>query len=171
MSTLLRMPRNKMKGKQRGVKAAIAETDGEFDDMLAELRAADLTASIASSSNSSGSGTSTSINTSTTITNSASTSSSTANAIEVPEERIIDAVERGNIGQLRRWDRQGVRVTGSIPLCYAAAGGYLDIVQCLIKVLGAAVDQPTLHGRTALHQAAASGQAQCLVREFGADIK
>jgi ankyrin repeat protein len=167
------MPMNNKKGKRRGAEAATAETDGEFDDMLAEVRAADLIAATASISNSSGSGASTSTNTSPANTNVASTSSSTANAIEIPEERITDAVEQGNLGQLRRWGRQGVRVTSSGPLCYAAAGGWLDIVQCLIKELEAAVDQTTNHGRTALHLAAASGQiavAQCLVQEFDANI-
>jgi hypothetical protein len=74
--------------------------------------------------------------------------------MEIPEERIIEAVQRGNIGQLRRWGRQGLRVTSSGPLGCAAARGRLDVVQCLVNELGTDVDKADEEGCTALHHAA-----------------
>jgi ankyrin repeat protein len=49
--------------------------------------------------------------------------------------------------------------------------GYLDIVRYLVKELGANVNQTTLSGATALHNAARQGSldvVQCLVKELGA---
>jgi ankyrin repeat protein len=176
------MPKNNKKGKQGRAKAATAEIDVDFDDMLAELRATDLTAVPASSNSSSSI-----INTSATITNVASMARSTRNVIEIPEARIIEAIQRGNIGQLRRWARQGLRVSSGLPLLHAAGLGKLDMVQCLVTELGATVDQTVsmvkergatgekrvTMGWTALHEAACAGQiavVRCLVVEFGADV-
>jgi hypothetical protein len=147
------MPKNNKKGKQRVAEVVTAETNGDFDDMLAAIRATNLTTATANSSSSSSSSSgSTSMNISATIADPSNTISSTTNAFEISE-----ALERGDIGQLQHWGRQGLRVTSSEPLAYAAEEGQLDMVQCLVKELGANVDQADHGGCTALHQAAAAG--------------
>jgi hypothetical protein len=173
----LRMPKNNQKGKRR---EATATSDDDFDDMLAELRAADLTALAAntssSSSNSSSSSSSSSASTTAnSITNTivASTASSTAKAIEVPEERIIEAIRRDDIAQLRRWARQGFRATSAVSLLYAASLGKVGIAQCLVQELGVGVNQADEGGYTPLFVAALEGHlamVRCLVKELGADV-
>jgi hypothetical protein len=166
------MPKENKKGQRQGGRAAIAETDGDFDDMLAEVRAAVLAdcATVSSSvSRSSGScGT-----TSATITNVVDTAASAANAIEVPEERILEAVERGNIGQLRRWARQGLHIKSGLPLLLAANLGKLDVVQSVVNELGADVNEPNDNGSTPLCIAAIMADlamVRCLVKELQADV-
>jgi hypothetical protein len=170
------MPKNKEKGKRR---EATNKSDGAFDEMLAELRAADLTAPAANTSNSSSSGSSSSSSSSATtasrITSAivASTASSTANTIEISEERIIQAVKRGNVAQLSRWAQQGLRITSSLPLAHAVKLGILAIARCLVRELGADVNQADEKDCTPLWVAASLGNlamVQCLVKELGADI-
>jgi hypothetical protein len=140
------MPKSNQRGNQRD---ATAQSDDDFDDMLAELRAADLTALAACSSSSSSSSSSSVISTIV-----ASAALSTAKTIQVLEERIIEAVRRDDIAQLRRWARQGLRVTGAMPLSHAVALGKLCMAQCLVQELGADVNQADGKGYTLLYSAA-----------------
>jgi hypothetical protein len=95
------------KGKGKKAEKAHAGADDEFDNMLVELRAADLTAEAAISSSSS------SHNSSSTSTSSPSNAynASEAEAEKVSEVALFQACVRGDISQLRRWARRGVRVT------------------------------------------------------------
>jgi hypothetical protein len=61
--------------------------------------------------------------------------------VDVPENIIVDACMRGDIVQLRRWGRQGVRF-GTRPLHVSAFHGILETVRCLVKVLGVDVNVP-----------------------------
>jgi ankyrin repeat protein len=168
----LRMPKNNQKCKRR---EATAQSDDAFDDMLAELRAADLAALAANSSSSSSSSSSNSNSSSiaTTASSSTSTVSLTAKAIKVSEERNIKAVMGDDIAQLRHWARQGLRVTSALPLVHAVLLGKLGIAQCLVQELGADVNEANGEGYTPLYVAAGKGDlamVRCLVKELGADI-
>jgi hypothetical protein len=65
---------------------------------------------------------------------------------------------RDDIAQLRRWARQGVRVTSALPLLYAVVLGKLGIVLCLVQELGAEVNQADEGGYTPLYVAAQEAQ-------------
>jgi hypothetical protein len=61
--------------------------------------------------------------------------------MEVSENAIIEACIRGDVAQLRRWGRQGVRVKSADFLIDAMfAEVSLDILRCLVKELGADVN-------------------------------
>jgi ankyrin repeat protein len=99
--------------------------------------------------------------------------SSTARTIEVPEERIIEAVRQDDIVQLRRWARQGLRVTGALPLLQAVWSGKLGIAQCLVQNLDADVNQVDEVGYTPLNFAvmkANLAMMRCLVKKLRADV-
>jgi ankyrin repeat protein len=137
--------KNKKKGKQ---------TDEDFDEMLAELRAADLTIPTVSSTS-----------------NTVATASQMPTS-EAPEENtfsektIFDAVHSGNLGKLRRLALRGVRVQSVRPLYLAAMDGKLRILQCLVEELGADVNQAKEDGSTALCVAAQNGHVT-VVRYLG----
>jgi hypothetical protein len=98
----------KSKGKGLKVEEAIAGSDDDFDDMLAELRAVDVTAKAVTNTNSSAS---ISNNSSTSTSSFGSTKRTSApTAEEVSEEALVQACIRGDISQLQRWARRGVRV-------------------------------------------------------------
>jgi hypothetical protein len=59
---------------------------------------------------------------------------------------MINACKAGDVTQLRRWARQGVRVVGAGPLCHAASRGLLDVCRILIKELGADVHKADTGG-------------------------
>jgi ankyrin repeat protein len=86
----------------------------------------------------------------------------------------MDAVKRGDLADLRRWARQGVRIVSPDPVLSAAFLGNIAVLQCLIKELGADVNQEQgKHGYRALFIAAANGSLavmRCLVQELGADV-
>jgi hypothetical protein len=126
------MPKNNKKGKRQSAEAATAKATEAFDDMLAEVRATDSTASSCGNGKSDG------------------TSSSTTKTTEVPENNIIAAIRRGDTAQLHRWSRQGVRVTSADPLSHAVTLGKLDAARCLIKKLGADVNAAGSNGQTPL---------------------
>jgi ankyrin repeat protein len=89
------------------------------------------------------------------------------------EETIVQCCLVGDVGQLLRWARQGVRVVAVEPLLYAAAHGLLEVVRVLLKELGADVNQARDDGGTPLYLAAQEGKmsvVQCLVKEFGANV-
>jgi hypothetical protein len=84
----------------------------DFDDIIAESRAAN--ERIAT--------------TATNATNSNSSSSSNAAEAKVPEDTIIEACIAGDITKLRRWAKLSVRVFSARPLCHAASVGKIHVV-------------------------------------------
>jgi ankyrin repeat protein len=174
------MPKTIKNGKRQGTKASPAQTDDGFDDMLAEVCAADLTISAATSVR----------NPIAAAANTTTSSSSSLSTPRVPgrpppspaapetEEMvsgsaIVDACKRGDTAQLRRWGRQGFRVTIGNTLCYLAYNGApLDVLRCLVNDLGANVNQTTKSSVGALHLAAEDGNVDlvsCLAKELGAN--
>jgi ankyrin repeat protein len=161
------MPKNDKKGK-----AATAKTADDFDDMLAELRTADLINPATSRSPpTSSSSNRNRINSS--IASSVLPFSGPAIGMNVSEMDMIQAAIRGNVRQLKSWARQGVRVRTAQPLREAAALGKVDVVQCFVKELGADVNLAAEDGCTPLYIAAQGGHtamARCLVKELGAGV-
>jgi ankyrin repeat protein len=85
---------------------------------------------------------------------------------------LTEAARVGDLDSLTIWARQGVRVTFALPLIAAAVGGHLDVLRCLVRELGADVNQAIRSGVTPLTAAALSKNVavvRCLV-ELGADI-
>jgi hypothetical protein len=189
------MPKNSKKVKQQGVKAV--QTDDDFDDMLAEMCAADVAApkaprigtlTMGSAVHESAPATARSSSSS----NSSSTSSS-ARAQRIPppipaginvlpamdgmsamDMAIMTACVRCDTTQLRLWGRQGVRIVNAKFLCASASkGASLDVLRCLVKGLGADANLASEQGGTPLSYAAQVGRlaaVQCLVTELGADV-
>jgi ankyrin repeat protein len=92
--------------------------------------------------------------------------------MEIQESKIVDACKRADISQLRLWGQQGVRVSSAKLLAFAAVFCSLYVVRCLVKDLGANVEE-WLEGCTPLYAAASKGHVdvvKCLVKEFGADM-
>jgi hypothetical protein len=87
---------------------------------------------------------------------------------EVSEDAIIDAILEGNLGQLQRWGRQGVRVRTAL----AAFLGHDDTVRYLVKELRADVNIPDNKGVTPLYFAASMGYLDVvrILLKLGADI-
>jgi hypothetical protein len=173
--TPFRMPKQnkksegKGKGKRTKVNAVIAGADDDFDDMLAELRAADVTAESATSSKCSAS------SSSSTPTSSSSTTSRVpaAAAEKVSEDALVGACILGDISQLRRWVRRGIRVTSVKPLCDAVQHGNYEIAQCLVRELGADVNQANTEDYSPLciaSQLSNLRMVQFLATELGADV-
>jgi hypothetical protein len=180
------MPKGNKKGKRQDAKVAPAQTEDDFDDMLAEVCAADLTITAATSVHNP-----TAAAANTTTSSSSSSFSFTprvpgrptpspaapATGQTVTDDAINAAIKRNDLAQLRRWGRQGLRVTSGRPICYLAYNGApLDVLRCLVNDLGADVNQTTKSGVGecgALHLAAQTGNVDmvsCLVKELGADI-
>jgi ankyrin repeat protein len=164
-----------VKGKDKGtkVKAVLSEADDDFDDMLAKLRAADVTAEGATSSSRSAS--SSNSNSSSTPAPSSSTTNQAAAATpdEVLEEALLRACVRGDISQLRRWAKQSICVTSAEPLCTAVRNGKYEVAQCLVRELGADVNQADAKARTPLLIATHLGSLRMvkwLAIEVGADV-
>jgi hypothetical protein len=136
---ILRMPKKTTKGARKEADAPTAQSGDDFDDMLAEARAL-IVAIAAASSNSSSS-----------RSGSRDASNATRPEMAVSDETIIDACKRGNVIQLQRWGRQGVRVTGADPL-YQAVGNRasIDVLCCLVNELGANVNGETPDSTTPL---------------------
>jgi hypothetical protein len=181
-----RMPKNAKKGAGKKIAAAPAQADEAFDDMLAELCAADLIAtpvtevSISSSSSSSSSSIAKSGPNNGVPSNAAHSSASRIQADateptegEVSIDILVQACIRGDMTQLRRWARGGIRVSSAEPLCQAAAHGKLDVVRYLVSDLGADVNQADDQGYTPLFVAAQKGHlavVRCFIKELGADV-
>jgi ankyrin repeat protein len=175
---LLRMPKHGKKGKLAWQEAE----DYDFDDMLAELRAADLTTAAATSSiptvtsssaTSSTSTASTSSSSSTSDTTSTATRLRSAGEEKVLQESILEAARVGDRPRLSRWARFGVQVSSPDPLILAAENGQVDLVRLLVKELGADVNKAASDGYTPLFVAVQEGHVaviQCLVEELGADV-
>jgi ankyrin repeat protein len=89
--------------------------------------------------------------------------------------KIIEACGRGDITQLRRLGRQGIRVSSSGNILAGAIdnGTSLDVLRCLVQELGGDVNQAAFDGNTALFISAQYGDLAavvCLVKELGADV-
>jgi hypothetical protein len=173
--------KNKRKVKRLEAEAAAVQSAGDFDDMLVEFRAADLTTAAATTITTTTTTTTTTITTTTTTTISNSSlinSSSTPNAtrmeqMRVSEDMIIDECDRENVAQLRHWGRQGVRVQSARSLAYAVAWCTPDVTRCLVKNLGANVNQAKEYGYPPLFIAARHGRLaalRCLVKDLGANV-
>lgn len=86
---------------------------------------------------------------------------------------IMNACRAGDLVKLRRWGRQGVRVTDVKSLSIAIELGHLDVLRCLVSDLGADLNQIHASGLTPLHFAAGVNSLKvirCLVTEYGADV-
>jgi hypothetical protein len=163
------MPKDNNKGK-----AATAKAAEDFDDMLAEFRAADLTNPAASPGTSTSTGSSSSSRSSGSTTSSVLPLSGTAVGRNVSEKDIMQAAIRGDVKQMKRWARMGVRVHTAGPLCQAAGSGKLESVCCLVNELGADVNLADKEGCTPLYIAAQESHtavARCLVKVLGADVE
>jgi hypothetical protein len=137
--------KSKGKGKAKGTKVevAVAGADEDFDEILAELRAANVNAegAIRASQGSSNSSSST-------LTSSSSTS--TRAPVQVSGDAVVQACIRGDVVHLRRWARRGFRVTSTEPLYNAVTENNYEVVKCLVRELGADVNQPGEKGVTPL---------------------
>jgi hypothetical protein len=124
------MPTIDKKWNQTKSNAATAQTDDDFDDMLAEFQTADLNAP--------------------SIAITATSMSATAIDNKVSEQTLISAVDRGDNSQLQRWAKRGVRVHSGDLLCHAAANGTAAVARCLVKELKADVNKTDTQGYTPL---------------------
>jgi hypothetical protein len=88
------------------------------------------------------------------------------------EEMLAEAARAGDLESLTAWAMQGVRVMTAEPLFWAARGRHLEVLQYLVRKLGADVNQtwngaaPLLRAAYECHNAAL---VNCLVR-LGADV-
>jgi ankyrin repeat protein len=167
-----RSKKRECKGKGTKVEIAVAGTSDDFDDMLADLRAADVTAEAATSSGRSASSNNSS---STTPTTSSSTTNQASTVItgEVSEEALVQACVRGDLSQLRRWARRGIRVTSAEPLCNAVSYGNFEVAHYLVRELGADVNEASAQGFGPLCIAAHAGNLRMvkyLAVDLGADV-
>jgi hypothetical protein len=136
-----------------GNRTATAQS-GDFDSMLAELRAADVTTT----------------GPATTISLAISSSATEQGRFEVSEETVVQCCVAGDTNRLRRWGKLGFRVRTAQPLFQAAANGMVDVIRLLVKELGADINLATDNGFTPLLMAAQEGQVavvMCLAKEFG----
>jgi hypothetical protein len=168
LSTPCRMLKQTKKSKQ-------AENE-DFDDMLAELAIADCatannTARVSATSSSS---TTTGTGVRPSVTTLPNLASENAAGRFVSEDAIVSACTAANLAQLRRWRRQGVRVRTAKPLLEAVVhGASFEVLSCLVKELGADVDQRDERGSTALTTAAYLGLhhiVRYLAEELGGDV-
>jgi hypothetical protein len=94
------------------------------------------------------------------------------NGVVVTERMLTEAARAGDLESLTIWAWQGVRVTSAEPLCIAAEGGHVEVLQCLVQKLGADVKQGGIAGFTALLDATNHGQlavVRCLI-QLGASV-
>jgi hypothetical protein len=175
LMTSLRMPKQNKKFKGDSKKRAKIESAGgdvsDFDDMLAELRATDITTPMSSSS--SRSSTNSPSSSSTSSSGSSTGNSASSPGMEVSEEQIIDASIRGDATKLRRWAKRGVRVRSGEALSQAVLNDNIAAVRCLVKDLGADVNRTDDDGFTPLNiaaQLANLNTIRCFVKELGADV-
>jgi hypothetical protein len=106
------------KKKQNSNQGEVAE---DFDDMLADFRAADLanapliyvTQSVAGATR-------------------ANAASAATPEVTVPEATILTAMRAGDLCRLRRWHRQGIRYSANM-VCMAAGWGSMAVMRCLVE--------------------------------------
>jgi tripartite-type tricarboxylate transporter receptor subunit TctC len=68
----------------------------------------------------------------------------------VTEEMLVEAAQVGDLESLMIWARQGVRVACAEPLVAAARGGHHEAMRCLVRELGADINQANWSGSTPL---------------------
>jgi hypothetical protein len=98
---------------------------------------------------------------------------SASGAVVVSAADIKKACLAGDLIKLRRWRRQGVRVTSAEPLLIAIKDGKVDLMRCLVNDLGADVNQAREDGASFLHIAPQIGNVdliRCITLVFGADV-
>jgi hypothetical protein len=98
----------------------------------------------------------------------------------VSEDAIVGACTAGNVSHLQHWGRQGVRVTSTEPFRHSIYIGAsfkeaptFDALSCLVKELGADVNQRDENRLSALMYAVHAGDhdvLRYLVEELGAQI-
>jgi hypothetical protein len=155
--------------------------DEDFDEVLTEFRAGDL--ATVDNAASTTPATSRSSAASTLLVTSSSSqpmkfppSPVTANVAgrNVSVEAIVNACKRGDVAQLRRWIRQGVRVRTHELLRQAVYNGAsFDVLSCLVKELSADVNGRDKDGWTALTLAVYLDHhdtVHYLVEVLGADV-
>jgi hypothetical protein len=106
-------------------------------------------------------------------TRGAPSSSASVAAPLISQEDIMSACRVGNLVMLRRWGRQGVRVTNVEPLLLAIENGDAGLLRCLVMDLGADVKHARGNVATPLHFAAQKGNLDLmryLITELGADV-
>jgi hypothetical protein len=154
---------NKKNEKAKGKQSRVDVVADDFDHMLAEFAAEDVEVA---SRNTTGA----TIAVSTTTAMSTTVAASATSSGSLPsEEDVLDACLRRDINQLHRWGSRGVRVVSAGPLAQAVGHDWLDIMRCLVKELGADVNQMSVALATRIHQEHVDAMV-CLVKELGADI-
>jgi ankyrin repeat protein len=141
------------KKNQKNNQGEVAE---DFDDMLADFRAADL-ANAPSSHVAQGV---------------ANDSPANAARAHVPEATIAAAIMAGDLTKLRRWHRQGIRYSADM-VCNAAQLGSIAVMRCFVEELGADVNVADDDGCTPVSAASQNGHlglVRYLVRMLGADV-
>jgi ankyrin repeat protein len=93
--------------------------------------------------------------------------------VEVTERMLTAAARAGDLDSLMiwSWTRQGVRVTSAVPLYVAVQGSHLEAIRCLVRNVGADVNQIQV-GLTPMRLAVSRGDlavVRCLI-ELGAEI-
>jgi hypothetical protein len=89
--------------------------------------------------------------------------SSTSASVKVPavsEATIIGACLARDVEKLSQWGRRDVRVTTGQPLCLAAEEGFVSVVRCLVKDLGANINRRLDDGSTPLIIAVRNGHLE-----------
>jgi ankyrin repeat protein len=168
------MPTNK--SKRQGAKAESANhgNNDDFERMLAEVTAADSELSTDVRTSTTAYTTPTTASKSSSSNSSGGTESSTLK-LQVSDVAIFRACKRGDINQLRRWGRKGVRVNSERPLIDSIfAGISVAILRCLVKEVGAdAKEARPKYGATPLYIAAQIGDlasVQLLAEELDTDV-
>jgi hypothetical protein len=146
---------------KKNKKSNQGEVVDEFDDMLAEFRAADL-----------GNASSSPIARIAADAAPANAARTQAPEMMVPEATILAAITAGDLTRSRRWHRQVVRFSATI-VCMAAELGSMAVMRCLVEELGADVDGEDDDGYTPVFVASRYGHlnlVRCLVKILGADV-
>jgi ankyrin repeat protein len=182
------MPQKNKKNSQR-------EVADDFDEMLADFRAADI--ANASSHR---------IPQVTAVNTAANAARAQASEVTATEAAILAAIWAGDLTTLRRWHRLGLRYSANIvckaaevgsitvmrflveelgadvnganadgctPVFAASMKGHVNLVRYLAVTLGADINKADQNGATPLHGAAQEGHLdllQCLMKELGANV-
>jgi hypothetical protein len=148
------MPKKNKTGTKR-------EGADDFDDMLADFRAADLADAHSGH-----------VVQRAADDNPLNATRVQASGVTVPEATIFAAIIAGDLTRLRRWHRLGIRYTAHM-FNMAVELGSIAVMQCLVEELGVDVNGAVARGTTALMMAARGGHlkvVKCLVSDLGADV-